>query len=584
MSDYTSGQINFAGLGNGTDFQQLIDGLVKIERNRVVRLESWKADWESKVEAFQELNTKMLSLKSSLESMDTMNEFLTKSVASTNSNVLSATADSSAEVASHTIRVNQLAQNAILTNQNGYLATDTVIAPGADAVFEYSYQGMNHTLDVPKGTTLQGLQNLINNDPDNPGVKASLISDGSEVFLQFRGMNLGEDASLAIGAGTTVSGFAAGDFDVTQSNQNAQIRVNGWPASDWISVPSNTITGIIDGLTLSLKGASPGADISLTVDTDLEGVKENVRTFVDQINEIRKYIKEITKFDTVKEEGSLLTGNYGVEMISQNLKNLASEKGLGFFYYDESSGTPQGDLFSSLSQVGILTDADENSPTAGQLVLDEEELDKALRQDTEAVAKLFSADHEGGVYNTNDFSYFSHIDGITQAGAYKVKYTVDAGGNITEAWINGFKASIDNVNHQITAPSKKVAIGDTLVEQNPSAGLVLDIINRTPGTHPPAGTSEDDYPLGIIKQGKTGQFINELKKLTNKNTGPLHILEDNYDDIMDMIDDKIAYEEDRIDKMERTLKEKFARLNALLGQYEGQSAQLTSQISQLAQN
>ncbi|MDD4732839.1 MAG: flagellar cap protein FliD N-terminal domain-containing protein, partial [Desulfovibrio sp.] len=230
MSDYTSGQINFAGLGNGTDFQQLIDGLVKIERNRVVRLESWKADWESKVEAFQELNTKMLSLKSSLESMDTMNEFLTKSVASTNSNVLSATADSSAEVASHTIRVNQLAQNAILTNQNGYLATDTVIAPGADAVFEYSYQGMNHTLDVPKGTTLQGLQNLINNDPDNPGVKASLISDGSEVFLQFRGMDLGEDASLAIGAGTTVSGFAAGDFDVTQSNQNAQIRVNGWPA------------------------------------------------------------------------------------------------------------------------------------------------------------------------------------------------------------------------------------------------------------------------------------------------------------------------------------------------------------------
>ncbi|SKA74892.1 flagellar hook-associated protein 2 [Paucidesulfovibrio gracilis DSM 16080] len=584
MSDYTSGQINFAGLGNGTDFNQLIDGMIKIERNRVVRLESWKSEWEAKVEAFNELNTRMLSLKSTMEGMNTVNEFLTKSVTSTYSDVVSATADSSAEVASHTVRINQLAQNAILTNQNGYLATDAeVTASGAGATFEYSYQGVSHSLNVPGGTTLQGLQNLINNDPDNPGVKASLISDGSEVYLQFRGMDLGEDATLEIGAGTTLSGFTAADFDVTQSNQNAELRVNGWPTSDWISVPSNTVTGIVDGLTLNLKGSSLGTDISLTVNTDKEAVKENVRTFVDQINEVRKYILEITNFDTVEEEGSLLTGNYGVEMISQNLKNIASEKGLGFFYYDDSGAAPQGDVFSSLSQVGILTDADENSPTAGLLQVDEERLDEALAEDTDAVAKLFSADHEGGVYNTNDLAYYSHIDSITQAGSYKVKYTVDGSGEITEAWINGFKASIDNVNHRITSPSNKVAVGDTLVEQNPSAGLVLDVLNRAPGTYPPSGTSDEDYPLGVLKQGKTGQFINELKELTNENTGPLHILEENYEDIMDMIDDKIAYEEKRITKMERTLKEKFARLDALLGQYEGQSAQLTSQISQMSQ-
>jgi len=30
MSDYTSGNINFTGLGSGTDFQSLIDGLIKL--------------------------------------------------------------------------------------------------------------------------------------------------------------------------------------------------------------------------------------------------------------------------------------------------------------------------------------------------------------------------------------------------------------------------------------------------------------------------------------------------------------------------------------------------------------------------
>lgn len=581
-SSYTSGQINFAGLGNGTDFNQLIDGIIKIERNRITSLETWKAQWQAKVDAFQELNTKMLSLKSSLESMDTMNEFMTKSVSSTASSVVTATANSAAEVAAHTVQVNQLAQNAIFTNQNGYLATDTVLTSGAAATFAYSYHGMAHSLTVPDGTTLEGLKNLINNDPDNPGVKASLISDGSEVYLQFRGMDLGEDATLSIGAGTTLAGFTAGDFDLTQANQNSQIRIDGWPASDWISIPSNTVTGVVEGLTLNLKGAAPGSDINLIVDTDTEGIKENVRNFVDQVNEVRKYILSITKYNTVKQEGSLLTGNYGVDIISQKLKSITSDKGVGFFYYDDSDGTPQGDYFSSLSQIGILTDADEDSPTAGLLVLDEEALDKALATDTDGVAKLFSVNDEGGVHNTNDFSYYSHIDGITDAGTYKVKYNVDASGNITDAWINGYKASIDNSTHQITASAHKILVGDQLVEQNAAAGLVLNVLNLAAGSYPPAGTSDEDYPLAVLKRGKTGEMVNELKTLTSSTSGPLHILEDNYEDIMDMIDKKIEFEEKRISTMETNLREKYARLDALLGNYDAQSAQLSSQISQLA--
>lgn len=582
MSEYTSGQVNFAGLGNGTDFNALIDGLMNVERRRVTKLESWKAEWQAKVDAFHELNTKMLSLKSSLEGLDTMNEFMTKSVSSTENTILSATADSSAEVAAHTVRVNQLAQNAILTTQNGYATTDTVLNSGVSQTFAYNYKGTDYSLTIPRDTTLEGLKSLINNDPNNPGVRVTLISDGSNSFMQFRGMDLGADATLSIGAGTTLSGFEASDFDITQINQNSQIRVNGWPAGGWVSNASNTVSGVVEGLTLSLKGASPGADISLTVDTDLESIKENVRTIVDQVNEVRKYILSLTKFDTVEEKGSLLTGNYGVDIISQKLKSITSEKGVGFFYYDESGSTPQGDVYSSLAQLGILTDADENSPTSGLLVIDEEKLSEALKNDTDAVARIFSLKDQGAVHNTNNFSYYSHIDGITDAGAYKVKYTVDGSGNISDAWINGYPANINNTTHQITANAHKEVINDQLVEQNGAAGLVLNVLNLTPGTYPPGGTSEEDYPLALIKRGKTGEMVAQLNILTNKKTGPLHILEDNYEDIMDMIDDKIDYENTRIITTERNLREKFGRLDALLGNYQGKAAQLTSQISQLA--
>jgi flagellar hook-associated protein 2 len=76
-------------------------------------------------------------------------------------------------------------------------------------------------------------------------------------------------------------------------------------------------------------------------------------------------------------------------------------------------------------------------------------------------------------------------------------------------------------------------------------------------------------------------MVSALKDLTNENTGPLAILEENYDDIMDSIDSKIEFEEKRIAKLEDNLREKYARLDALLGQYENIGTALSGQISQL---
>ncbi|HBR07169.1 MAG TPA: flagellar hook protein [Desulfovibrio sp.] len=560
-SAYTSGNVTFAGLGSGTDFDTLIEGLVEAESTHLNQLKTWKATWEEKITAFQELNTAMLSLKTTLEGMDTMNEFLTKAVSSTASSLVTATADSTAETGTHKIIVNQLAQNKIMVNNTGYAASTTVVnSSGSDRVLQYVYEGTTYNITVPNGTTLEGLVNLINNQPANPGVKAMAISNGTQYYLQFRGLDLGSTATLTIGAGTTLTGYGAADWTTSQANQNSEIRVDGWPAASWISNPSNTITNAIPGLTLNLKDADPGTTVTLTTDVDQEAVLENVRTFVEQMNTVRSKIQELTKFDDTNQTGSILTGNYGVGMISQNLKDIVASKGVGFISYNTLGLTE--DAYTSLGQLGITTDATEGSATFGLLVLDEEILTEALTDDPTAVAKLFSADYVGESKSPS-FTYLSHIDGTTQAGEYSVQVTVASNGSgIASATINGHPALISSA-WEITGASGTA-----------EAGLAIRLDTHTAGS--------TYQGVVTLKLGKTGELAKELKDLTNSTDGPLAILEDNYKDITDSIDDKIAYEEDRLSKYESNLKDKFSRLDTLLGYYEQIASQLTSSIDQLS--
>lgn len=564
MAEYTSGQINFAGLGNGTDFNQLIEGMVDIERYQIRRMESWKASWEIKMENFRELNTQMLSLKTNLQGMDTVNEFLTKQASTTDSSILTATAGADADVGSHSLVVNQLARNDIFMTNSGVSELTTSVF-SATSNFTFSYGTEVITLsNVAAGTTMEGLVNLINNDPDaRDKVRATTIYDGQDYYLQMYGMDLGADNQLVL-SNTGSFVFSASDFVETQNAQDSQIRIDGFPSNGsgkWIERSTNSISDVINGVTLNLKDADPSRSVEVGVTVDTDGIKENVQTFVDQVNEVRTLIKQMSAVDETTGEGSILTGNYGVQIISQSLKDITASIGIGFQYYTDTNGQITGDKYSSLSQIGILTDAEEGSATAGLLQVDYEALDAALNDDPDKVAELFAADHEGQSRSSN-YTYVSHIDGITDGGNYDVQVTTDGSG-IASATINGNDATIDTANWTITGQSG-----------TPEAGLTIRVDNRTLNT-----TTEGVVSL---KVGKAPEMIDKLKQLTNSTDGPLHILEENYTDITDAIDRKIDREERRISIMEQTLREKYARLDSLLGYYDNLQASLGSQISQLS--
>jgi flagellar hook-associated protein 2 len=296
---------------------------------------------------------------------------------------------------------------------------------------------------------------------------------------------------------------------------------------------------------------------------------------VESVNAIRAQIIALTKVDdtkggtstggnsltdTTETKGSILTGNYGIDIISQNLKNITANIGVGFTPWDPD--TLSGDKYSALSQLGIFTDAQQGSATYGLLTIDYDKLDEALQDDPTGVAELFSL-APTGVSRTTDFTFNSLIEGTTKPGEYDIEVVSD-GTQILSATINGEEAAVSG--WEITGLS-----GDAL-------GMAIRLNNTGAGTY---------NGKVAVKTGKATEMINELTELTkpyNKYTfegGPLAVLQNNYNDIMDSIDDKIAYEETRIEKLERNLRLKYSRLDTLLGQYQLRQGQLEAALAQL---
>lgn len=561
----TAGQVHFSGLGNGTDFDTLITKLVTVEQNRSNIYKTWKQSWLDKNTAFKDLNAQMLTLRTSLLGMNTMGTFLAKTATTTSNGtgtVATATANGDAEVGSHTFEVKQLAQNKVMVTNHGYASlTSNVNTTGAAAKFVYTYKGVTVSNAIPASASLTDVMNIINMNPGNKGVRAITLYDGSNYYLQVRGLDTGAAAALTVSASTTLPGFSNGSFTVAQANQDAQLKVDGWPTgTSYISRPSNTVSDVLAGISLSLKSSGAG---TITVATNIDSVVQNVQNFVNQVNLVRQKLASLTKYDSTTKQGSILTGNYGLQMISSIMSDITANPGVGF--------DAKYDRFSSLSSLNyssngnstyqiLYTDAAQGSKTEGMLLLNTAKLRQLLASNANAVGEIFSANMIGTT-DSADVSYGSYISKVTKGGTYNLKYSV-VGGKIVSATINGHPAMYHSNSNMITG-----------MGGYPEAGLTMRVNNLTNGS----------YGHTVrLKQGKIPELADELDELTNSTSGPLNILQKNYVTIADDIQKKIDQETARVSRMETRLRMQFAKLDALLGTYNQQGTALAQQISQMS--
>ena len=382
---------------------------------------------------------------------------------------------------------------------------------------------------------------------------------------------------------------------LVQHAQNAKVRINGWPSgTEWLETGSNTISDVVEGMTFNLVGTGTSL---VSVKVDSGAITENVKKFVDAVNKVRILIRDLTKVDTQKDtidpnfaesqsemqKGSILTGNYGIQLLSSKLKQAVASTGPGFVMAQEVNDVLEGDIFSSLSQIGITTNSKEGDPNFGLLEIKEWEDDKggltfsqALAKDPMAIAELFSARSQG-ISHSPALGYSSHIASITKPGVYDVSYELDADGKIkagTTPTINGKEAI---VYYDDAGRPKQIGLRKDSGADNNADGLFVDIFDLNEGAH----TGQV-----AIRDGKVNELINMLdgeEGLLSKNKGILGILETNYQKIADNIEAKIVKEDERLKNWEVTTRLRFARLEEVLSKYNSLQASLKSQIAQLGQ-
>ena len=498
--------------------------------------------------------------------------------------------------------------------------------------------GSKGTLKIPSGSSMKDILKALQN-PNGPNWSwvdadgnegASAPADWEATFTDADGQPVSLDSAtgnvyLNLKNTQSVSGpsitgqIAASSNWSIQRAANARFQVDNWPVE--MESETNSVSDVIEGVVFSIQETG---EARISVSTDITSVEESIQNFLDAVNSVLLTVNELMKYDESKEvtssdpndigssnysqsgltnqKGSLLTGNYGVQLFKSRFSSLVGAVPPGFKSRQNADDILSGDLLASLANLGIKTDTDTTSETYGLLTiapsssiaalqsLDKENYTDMINNHLDAVVDFFCSTGTGASTST-DFRYGSHVEGITQAGTYEVKYTVLSDGTITNVTIGGEPAKQDLSQ---AGNYFSVSSGDP-------RGLSILIDDLTVGDHPPAG-AEPNYIR--IKQGlvqTTNQFlkdelvfndvsisanstpdqVKDAIALKSKN-GALMSLRDNYKKVMEGIDVKIEREQRRIATWESRQKAIFANLETLLNSYSQQQKQLEGQLAQLS--
>ncbi len=415
--------ISSLGIGSGLDLNGLVSKLVAAERDpAAARLARQEAGFTAEISAFGSLRSGLSDFQGALAALNSNDSFQKKTATSFDTSILTASASTSAQVQSASIEVTQLAQQhalatAAFTDGNAVIGTGTLTLRFGTTSYDPNtdiYSGFTLNPDQPSqvisidssNNTVDGLRDYINQN--NFGVKATVVNDGSGSRLVLTSSKSGAANSVEItvadsdGNNTDTAGLsalafnsAATNLSQTQAAQDANLKVNGLA----VTRDSNTVTGVLGGVTLSLKKAAVGTPVQVEVKRNTSAIQQDIENFVDKFNGLQSTINDISGYNADTRQGGVLLGDSAVRAISGRLRGIITAEQPG-----------NSNSIRSLVDIGITSQAD------GSLSIDSSKLSTALSNDPGAVTALFVPQGRP----TDSDIQFSAATGDTQPGTYAV--------------------------------------------------------------------------------------------------------------------------------------------------------------------
>lgn len=404
---------------SSNQLEQLIQAFRANEQSKIDSIKSKKTTLENNQVFYNNLFTKLNSLVSAMDKYGNYsynsgnsvftknatidNSFKAKSITSSKTDVITATANSDAIPSSMSIKVERLATNDVLIAKKLTLANQFGLS-GGTYDFNITVNGDTKAISVAldgNETNEEAMKKIVKtiNNTENISINANYIKDttttgritltsknsGTDNAITFSG---DENLLTALGLNTVDQNPSA--RSIANDNDGGYVTSNSLNLSSKVVMNSlsiyrnsNTIDDVVPGVTLNLLKPQEATEqpVVLTTQVNTNGVKDLINGVLSALNDIVDYInnnKQVQKSDL------------SINQLKFNIRTLASTK-------IESITEENNPKY--LSDLGIKIDNN------GKFTLtDTTALEKYLKEDPTKVANIFTKE-DGIIKKINDFVY-----------------------------------------------------------------------------------------------------------------------------------------------------------------------------------
>ncbi len=319
--------IQLPGLNTGIDTKAMIDQLIMANSRRLNLYQKRREEADGKRTSYNDLKMKLQDFEAAIKKLSSQTKMKSFVVTSSNEDAVTASASSNAFEGTASIEVGRLATSDKYIH-SGFDYKTSYVGQGK---FIFSYNHEETVIQTTEETTLEDLVGLINNDPENPGVTASMIKYDNKWHMVLSGQDSGSDYAIKLNTSTTQKLVADTAFTSSSGEASLSTKVI---SLDQFSGELGTTDSIVikDG-----PGGNTLASFSVTNNTTLEVV----------VNEINKAFEGTATAKLVNGKIQLIDDASGASTTNLSLEFSADAGGTAALTMPTFSAEVAGGQYST---------------------------------------------------------------------------------------------------------------------------------------------------------------------------------------------------------------------------------------------
>ncbi len=314
--------LSFTGISTfSDDFRTILQRSVAIASVPLESMQYQQADLLTRKQLLTNLESAVAGLAASLRTLGGLGESRALAATSSYPSLVSAAVDETAQPGAYRItQITSVAKAASETTAAG-LATADQTAVSADGLLELVVGSEIYTIDLTAegANNLAGLRDAIN--ALDAGVTASVLDTGDGATPYYLSLTASEPGETTLQLRETAGEPASNILTVLNQGADAVFLLNGLE----IRSASNTVTGVIPGVTLTVKDTTEGGEeVAITIGSSRDPVAAALIDMAAAYNAVRDQVNA-----QVGEAAGLLSGDFLIRQLQQDLRALSGYEGDG---------------------------------------------------------------------------------------------------------------------------------------------------------------------------------------------------------------------------------------------------------------